>query len=306
MLDKQKLIQSVINWQKSHKPTTGYAENAIRTVCGADLPEGTNILIQFALQFDGKETATDYIHWDKPEIRLPYSNTYRYSLDQSADCSSFWWTIYKIFFNIDIGNRTLAMYDKWHKKFIPFKDIREGDLILYDFKGRNASHVVGYIGNDQILHTTNPTDKMHINTASTYAVKNRVGVFRPLSDEQYKSLLIVKENNEIMINKDSDSKLIAAFQTDLINTGNGGKMKLSLVGQWGTNTEDAIKEFQRTMKLPVTGVVDAWTMQKMSDLKVAKSTEPLQTQITTLTKQVTTYTNEKAATIKWLGECPLK
>lgn len=261
MLDKETLLKRTAAYVKAHPPDTGYTLSAMRAVLEADLPAGTNILVQFAMQFTGKEESTDYAHWDKPEIRLPYSNTYRYSLDRSADCSSFWWAVYKIFFDIDIGTRTLVMYDKWHKKFIPWEQRRPGDIILYDFKGRNASHAAGYIGGGLIQHTTNPTDKMHIE-ADTYAAKNRVGVFRPISGEQCQSLIKGGES-DMLIRMGDKSDLAAMFQRALISAGFKGGMDLALIGEFGSRSAAATKLFQKACGLPETGEVDNMTAAAM-------------------------------------------
>jgi hypothetical protein len=233
----------------------------MKAVLEAELPAGTNILVQFAMQFTGKEESTDYAHWDKPEIRLPYSNTSRYSLDKSADCSSFWWAVYKIFFDMDIGTRTLKMYSKWHKKFIPWEERRPGDIILYDFKGRNASHAAGYIGGGLIQHTTNPKDKMHIE-ADTYAAKNRVGVFRPASGEQYESL-IAEGGSDMLIRQGDTSDLAALFQRALISAGYAGDMDPALIGEFGSRSAAATKLFQKACCLAETGEVDNATAAAM-------------------------------------------
>jgi cell wall-associated NlpC family hydrolase len=260
MLDKSKLMERTRTYVKAHPPDTNYTISAMQAVLNAGYPEGTNILVQFAMQFDGKESAMDFTHWDKPEIKLPYSNTNRYSFDKSMDCSSFWWAIYKVFFDIDIGNRTLVMYSKWHKKFIPWENRRPGDLILYDFKGRNASHVAGYLGGGLIQHTTNPKDKMHIE-ADTYAAKSRVGVFRPTTDEQYQSLLT---EGEQMLYIGSKGETVGIWQDRLYDVGHGEGLDMRYREQYGTRTANATKAFQRMMKIPETGKVTEYDWAQMA------------------------------------------
>jgi hypothetical protein len=128
-------------------------------------------------------------------------------------------------------------------------------LVLYDFKGRNASHVVGYIGDDQILHTTNPTDKMHINKASTYAVKNRVGVFRPMTNEQYESQKVNEEASEV-INKNSGVAVIKETQEAFKALGFIGNMQEKSFGKWGDNTNDSLHAMQAALNLPKKDEVD--------------------------------------------------
>jgi len=192
MIDKQSLIDRVVAYEKKHKPNTGYSEKAIREVCKADLPAGTNLIVQFVQQFTGKEEITDLVHWDKDEFRLPYSNTYRYSLDGSVDCSSFWWIIYNIFWGMNIGTTSEKMYFALKDKKISWEQRRPLDIILYNFKadqGRHASHVAGYIGNNKIAHTTSPKNPFRIQDDS-YASGNRVGVYRILTDAQYNDIIV--------------------------------------------------------------------------------------------------------------------
>jgi hypothetical protein len=275
MLDKTELLKRTAAYAKAHPPDTGYTVSAMKAVLQAGLPAGANLLVQFAMQFTGKEESTDYAHWDKPEIRLPYSNTYRYSLDRSADCSSFWWAVYNIFFGVNIGTTTWKMYDKWHRKFIPWEKRRPGDVILYNFKsGRPVSHAAGYIGGGLIQHTTNPRDKMHIE-ADTYAAKNRVGVFRPVSGEQYSSLIVGgQEVTDMNIKKGDKNVDVERVQWALVVLGYTGNMDISLIGPepFGSNTEKSVIAFQESNGLPVTGVVDDATFSML----LAKAVEKIQ------------------------------
>lgn len=260
MIDKAELLKRTAAYVKAHPPGTGYTLSAMKAVLEADLPAGTNILVQFAMQFTDKEEATDYVHWDKPEKRLPYSKTYRYSLDRSADCSSFWWAVYKIFFGVNIGTTTWKMYDKWHKHFIPWEQRQPGDIILYNFKkGRPASHAAGYIGGGLIQHTTNPRDRMHTEP-DKYAAKHRVGVFRPVSGEKYNSLLAGGEESDMVIKTGSKGLLVEAWQRALKTLGYGigayGPDKDGVDGEYGDKTAAATKLFQKACGLPETGEVD--------------------------------------------------
>jgi len=206
MIDKAALVERAIAWARENPPYTGYTEKVFRAVCKANLPNGANIFTQICAQFTGKEEAVDLVHWDTPEWRLPYSNTHRYSLDRSVDCSSALYVLNMIFWGMNIGTWTEAIYSKGKNKQIPWRERRIGDIILYNFKqsqGRNVSHAaVQVIEPDRktdkggmIAHTTSPSDPWRFES-DNYAAKNRVCVIRFWSDSQYQSLFVTDHKEE--------------------------------------------------------------------------------------------------------------
>lgn len=92
---------------------------------------------------------------------------------------------------------------------------------------------------------------------------------------------VIYEDTEgdIMINSASPEELISAWQTALINAGYQGKMKLSLIGQWGSNTTAATKAFQKDVGLPQTGVVDGATAAAMWGIGGNAENEQLKTDL---------------------------
>lgn len=200
MLDKNALIQRAIAWEKAHPPNTGYTEKVFREVCRANLPNGTNLWTQIAAQFTGKDGGPiDLVSWDSPEEQVEYSLTKRWSLDQSVDCSSIWHILYRIFFGINIGTWTEEQFNVLAPKKIAWEKRRVGDHVLYNFKqsqGRKASHAANIVvppdpktGIGQIGHTTSKSNPFRFE-ADTYSRTKRVGVYRVLTDEQYKSLFV--------------------------------------------------------------------------------------------------------------------
>jgi len=259
------LIQRVRDWQKAHPPVTGYAESAIRAVCAADLPVGTNLMLQFGLQFTGREETVDEVHWDKPEWRLPYSNTYRYSLDRSVDCSSFWYVLHKIFAQVDIGTWSEAQWRNLKSKQVPWSDRRPGYLVFFNFKAdRTVSHVAGYIGDGLILHTTSPTNPLRVE-ADSYAASKRVGVVRPLSDAQYQTLLVDAawrlgrpEGVDMIVLHDPRTDAVRLLQTMLVglgyDLGTYGPAGDGVDGDYGSKTRDAVAKFQADAKVQTANV----------------------------------------------------
>jgi peptidoglycan hydrolase-like protein with peptidoglycan-binding domain len=258
MLDKGALIQRAINWQQAHPPVTGYTENAFRAVCGAILPLGANLMIQTGMQYTGKEETVDEVHWDTAEKRLPYSNTYRFSLDRSVDCSSFWYVLYQIFFGINVGTWTEAMYTILSPKKIAWTDRRPCDLVLYNFKadeGRKASHVAGVVGNGLILHTTSPTNPLRVESDS-YAASSRVGVYRPLTDAQYQTLIVADApaNTKPTLSLGASGPEVKEAQLRL-NAHLGPMLKGT--GYFGDVTLASVRWFQTLKRVKVDGIIGA-------------------------------------------------
>jgi hypothetical protein len=223
MLDRKKLLDHAEEYAKKHTPNTGYTINAMRAVCTADYPDGTNLMVQFALQFDGKETEQDLTEWDSPERRLPYGDSR--SLDKRSDCSSFVENVYDIFFGFDIGTWTEAIWKKYKNSQVAYKSLRPCDLIFWNFKkDRNVSHVGMYIGGGKIIHTTSTSNPLRVDKV-TYASSDRVGCVRILTNDQYNSLLYSAEDagKEDPIDIPVQYKYTGATFTNLRKTA-GGKV----------------------------------------------------------------------------------
>ncbi len=185
---KQLIVQAE-NYAQKHKPNNGYTVNAMKAICNANLPSGTNLMIQFLLQFDGKETIQDLVS-TFDEKRLPYGDNR--SMDDESDCSSLMENLFDIFFGFDIGNYTEAQWKNYKHNKVDFNNLRPCDLIFWNFKasqGRTVSHVAMYIGDGKIFHTTSKSNPARVDNA-TYSSSSRVGCARVLSDEQYNSLLV--------------------------------------------------------------------------------------------------------------------
>lgn len=194
MLDRTKLLAHTEEYVRKHPPDTGYTINAMHAVCNTVYPKDTNLMVQFALQFDGRETIDDLTEWDSAERRLPYGDAR--SLDYKSDCSSFVENVYDIFFGFDIGTWTEAIWAKYKNNQVVYNNMRPCDLILWNFKaGRNVSHVAMYIGDGKIIHTTSPGNPLRVDKV-TYASSSRVGCVRILTNEQYNSLLYSSESTQ--------------------------------------------------------------------------------------------------------------
>jgi peptidoglycan hydrolase-like protein with peptidoglycan-binding domain len=311
MLDKQAIRKRALE----HHSPTGRVMVTLEKILNTNYPTGTNLVLKFMELMVG----------------MPYGHV-DMCMDKVTDCAEFIRITIYIFFGKDIGNSSHTQYinpkgkivcTKWNELY----KCRPLTLAFYDVDDNSTTvrkdgedHVATVYDSKHLIQSGASRDtngrRLYSKVAITDIMWHPVdkdGHFLLakdfLSDEEYNSMIIGGETTDIMINKNSDTKLIKAFQTDLFDVGYQCKMNASFLGQWGTNTEDAIKAFQKDNKLPETGVVDAWTFQKMVEAKAAKAAEPIKTlqiQVTTLKEQVTKYTNEKAATIKWFNQSPLK
>ncbi len=182
------------SYAKNQKPFTGYTLNVVQTVRQkverGEYPDGTNIGVQIALQFDGKETPED-LTLEIDEKRLPYGASY--SLDAANDCMDFYRNIMLMLFGINPGNWTQGAYGQNKDKQVPWEQRRELDLLLNKLSDRNpdATHAMMQIKQGRMLHTTSKSNPLRVEADTKYSATTRTGtgVFRILNDEQYNALI---------------------------------------------------------------------------------------------------------------------
>jgi len=294
----QRLIEKARSYAAKHLPNTGYTVRAMKAVCdaarGAALQDGTNLLVQFALLFDGKKTPEQQIAFPN-EKRLPYGDSR--SLDKSSDCSSWVQNLFDLFFGINIGSWTEAQWKNLKSKTVAFKNLRPCDLIYWNFKsGRTVSHCALYIGGGKIIHTTSKSNPLRVDS-SGYSASKRVGCVRPLTNAQYDSLVYYKNDkgDDIGLKKGDAGEPVEGLQRALVllgyDLGDYGQNKDGIDAKFGSVTEAAVKAFQTDKGLPVTGVVDSATAAAIMDALSAKAsqfpdTEELMRQITSLTAKI--------------------
>jgi cell wall-associated NlpC family hydrolase len=273
MIDRTKLMEQAKKYVEKHPPNKGNTLKAMELICTTDFPKGTNLLIQFALQFDGKMVGGDLVAWDAP--RLPYLASW--SLDKGADCADFIRNVVYIFFNKNIGEYTEAIWQKYHTKEVPWEQRREGDVIGYKFSSRNPhlTHVSLYIGNGKILHTTSQSNPLRVENDS-YGKSSRVGVYRVLTDSEYESLICDGTNPTPSDNGGGGGKPdYASYPILKYKKYNNGYVKIAqkqlnkfgynLVedGDFGLKTLNATRKFQKIMKITVDGKIGQQTWGKL-------------------------------------------
>ena len=197
MISRYDLIARVDHDIETHPPDTGYTKRAIRAVCEANLPNGTNLGVQFALQYDGKETDEDLVN-EIAEKQTPYlaSN----SLDRGGDCADFCRNLIRAITGGKwIGDWTEGIYSKYKNHQVPWEERRPLDILLNKFSDRNphATHAMLCIGCGKMLHTRSVSKPLQVTSDTLYSVGSRTGtgVFRVLTDEEYNQFII--NNNDI-------------------------------------------------------------------------------------------------------------
>lgn len=80
------------------------------------------------------------------------------SLTNGADCSGFTQTV---FANFGISLSRTSSQQATNGVYISIDQLQPGDLVFYGYNG-SVSHVALYIGNNQVVHAMNPTDRIKI------------------------------------------------------------------------------------------------------------------------------------------------
>lgn len=101
------------------------------------------------------------------------------SLTKGTDCSGFTMAVYGNF-GYDLVHNAYGQMVSVKK--VTMKKIKPGDLIFYGRSRSSCSHVALYIGNEKVVHASNPENGI---TISEYDYRKHVGVGRVLKKETY-------------------------------------------------------------------------------------------------------------------------
>jgi spore germination cell wall hydrolase CwlJ-like protein/galactitol-specific phosphotransferase system IIB component/uncharacterized protein (DUF697 family) len=105
---------------------------------------------------ENRETATELRKQIVTYAKKFKGNPYVYggtSLTKGTDCSGFTMSVYK-HFKITLPRTAAQQYQK--SKHITKKELKPGDLCFYKDGNGNISHVSMYIGNNKVIHASNP------------------------------------------------------------------------------------------------------------------------------------------------------
>ena len=87
------------------------------------------------------------------------------SLTNGTDCSGFTMSVYKHFgYNLP---RTSGSQSSYGKKVSSLSDAKPGDLLFYS-NGTRINHVALYMGNNKVIHASNPKDGIKTTSPANY------------------------------------------------------------------------------------------------------------------------------------------
>ncbi len=187
------ILDNMAKYAAEQKPNTGYTSKVITAVRGkcerGEYPDGTNVLAQIALQFDGRETPEDLTDIGADEKRSPYGASF--SLDGAMDCMDWYRNTILAAYGFNCGDSTQLAYNKNKGKQVPWEERRELDLYLSKLSNKaghpDATHAMMGIGKPKMLHTTSKSNPLRVEDDTKYSVGTRTGTgcFRILSDDQH-------------------------------------------------------------------------------------------------------------------------
>lgn len=259
------------DYLRRHSIDSGYTRTKVEEVLAAPLRVGTHLLVEIALQYDGKQLGGDQVA--NAEKQLPYK--YSYDLDRSSDCLVFVRNIVDLMFNRSIGTYTQNAYDRQKDKQVPWADIRPTDLLLFKLSNRNpnATHAALAIGNGLMLHTTSESNALRVEKITKYSAASRsgTGCFRILTQAEYESQIVQPgwaEGGTDMSFAPGDSRTaqVKQIQTCLVklgyDLGKWGPNKDGIDGGYGDDTAAGVSAFQVDYKVKEvgTGIADEYTL----------------------------------------------
>ena len=114
----------------------------------------------------------------KKEINSWLGTPYKYGgiTKKGVDCSGFVNAIYQTVYDIDLPRTSKEIYSK--AKAVKLQNIKEGDLIFFNYEGKGVSHVGIYLADNKYAHASASKGVVISDITDTYARKKIVGVGR--------------------------------------------------------------------------------------------------------------------------------
>lgn len=107
-------------------------------------------------------TGANLVNYAKNYLGLPYVYGGN-SLSTGTDCSGFTRLIYKEF-GISLGRTVNSQL--YSGKYVSKSDLQPGDLVFYGYSSNYATHVGIYMGSGLVIHQSNPSDGVKINSVN--------------------------------------------------------------------------------------------------------------------------------------------
>lgn len=111
----------------------------------------------------------------KKEIGRWLGTPYKYggNDEKGVDCSGFVNAIYQSVYNLPLPRSSKEMYSKCLK--IKTTDLKEGDLVFFDYNGKGVSHVGIYLKDDKYAHASSSKGVVISSLSNDYTRKYYVG-----------------------------------------------------------------------------------------------------------------------------------
>ena len=111
----------------------------------------------------------------KKEIDRWLGTPYKYggNDNKGVDCSGFVNAIYQSVYNLTLPRSSKEMYSKCLK--IKTTDLKEGDLVFFDYNGKGISHVGIYLKDDKYAHASSSKGVVISSLSNDYTRKYYVG-----------------------------------------------------------------------------------------------------------------------------------
>ena len=145
-----------------------------------------------------KITGTNLVNYSKHYLGLRYVSGGN-SLETGTDCSGFTKLIFKEF-GISLGRTVNSQM--YSGSYVSKSDLQPGDLVFYGNYSNYASHVAIYIGNNLVIHESNPNDGVKISPLNmmVYITARRV-IFENVTSNQEN---VIEDKKETIIENDND------------------------------------------------------------------------------------------------------
>jgi lipoprotein Spr len=114
----------------------------------------------------------------KKEIDRWLGTPYKYGGNdhKGVDCSGFVNAIYQSVYNLPLPRSSKEMYAQCLK--IKTTDLKEGDLVFFDYTGKGVSHVGIYLKDDKYAHASSSKGVVISTLSNEYTRKNYIGAGR--------------------------------------------------------------------------------------------------------------------------------
>ncbi|MBE2230010.1 MAG: C40 family peptidase [Chitinophagaceae bacterium] len=183
--EKKESVKTVIQ-QKTEKPVVQSAAHSKPVnVFAARTPEvetATPVQFKYALLLDTEVESL-------PEKSLLeavdewYGVRYRLggSTKNGVDCSAFTMAVYSAVYGMMLPRVSRDQYQKARK--ISTTELKEGDLVFFNTRGRGVSHVGIYLGNNKFIHASVSSGVMVSDLFDNYYLRRFIGAGR-MDDKQ--------------------------------------------------------------------------------------------------------------------------